>query len=253
MLHLRRLLLIGALCLGALGTSATAAAEDPDKRALELFDKGKAAYRQGQFEEAIRFLREAYDLKAEPVLLYNLARAYEGKGLLGEAADTYDRYLATAGDIPDRGAITKKVETLRALIAERAAKPKDEPSEPPPRPDPKPTPAPAADTPSPSPAPWIVAAFGAAGLGVGGVLGGLALSRNDDAAGAPSQAETAELRADAEDLALGSTISLAVGGAILAAGVVWGIVDVTVLSAPAEQPSVSVRVGPGALQTTLRF
>src|SRR5687768_16378204 len=50
------------------------------KRARELFKKSDESYRAGRFQEAIDLLSEAFRLDPKPVLLYNIARAYEGLG-----------------------------------------------------------------------------------------------------------------------------------------------------------------------------
>lgn len=233
----------------ALAQGDEAAAE----QALQLFDQSKVAYQNGKFDEAIDLLKAAYRLSPEPVLLYNLARAYEGKGMLREAADEYARYLETPGEIPDRGAIEAKVKTLREL-ADKQEQPTEPPPDPvPPPPEPVPPPPPPEDEgESINPVPWVIAGVGAVGVGVFGVLGGVALGKNSDAEVAPSQQEVADTRASAEDLALGATIALIVGGVALGAGVGWGIFDLTTADEPGEV-SLRLDVGPGALRATGRF
>ncbi len=56
-------------------------------RALALFELSGEKYRAGDFEGAVELLTEAYDLFPEPVILYNLARAYEGMGESVRARD----------------------------------------------------------------------------------------------------------------------------------------------------------------------
>ena len=84
--------------------------------------------------------------------------------------------------------------------------------------------------------------MGAAGLTIGGVLGALAKAKEDEVRDAESQLATEEPIEQGERFALAANVSFAVGGALFAAGVVWGVVDVTVLSAP--ESAVSVRLGP---------
>ena len=96
------------------------------ERAAELFEASAEAYRTGGFAEAARLLEEAYALHPLPVILYNLARAYESDGEYARAIQAYERYLADDPDASDRGAIERRIETLRAQVAlaeEAAASP----------------------------------------------------------------------------------------------------------------------------------
>lgn len=226
-------------------------------KALELYEQGKAAYSAGKFSESIALIEEAYALEPAPVLLYNLARAHEAKGALAKAVEAYERYLATEEDVPDRGGIEEKVAVMKRRIEERErlARERDEALKkehddelkrravvPPPP-----------EESAPSPWPWVVAGIGGAGLVSGAVTGALALSRDNDARVADSQAQTVTLRDEAETLSLASTISFIAGGVILGAGVTWGIVDVTVLGGEADTPKVTVRAAPGSAHVVLTF
>lgn len=221
-------------------------AKDEAARATALFDEGAAHYRAGRFSEAIARFTEAYDLVPEPVLLFNLAKAHEGKGDLPAAITAYERYLKEATDLSDRGAIVARVETLRAQLAarsslerraederrrrERAEREKER---------------------SPSPVPWIIAGGGAAGLVTGIALGAFASGREDDAIAAPTQAAAADLRDEAQGFATGANVAFAIGSALLAGGVTWGVVDVVLSGGsdaspePSEPVAVRLRVGPG--------
>jgi hypothetical protein len=70
-----------------------------------------------------------------------------------------------------------------------------------------------------------VASVGAGGLVSGGVLGSLALSKNDEAEVAPSQQQAFDLRSSAESFATASTALFVIGGVVLAGGVTWGIIE----------------------------
>ena len=223
-------------------------------RALDLFERGKAAYREGRFEEAVTLLTEAYALEPAPVLLYNLARAQEGLGAFAEAIEAYERYLAAEKEIPDRGAIEQKITSLRRTLEEREAlaRERDEAKR---REAATPAPGPAVPTEpdSASPWPWVAAAVGAGSTIAGAVLGGLALSRNDEAEAAPSQREAALARDAAEGLALGSTVLFVVGGVVAAGGLVWGVVDVATLGGPdgSEPAKVSLSFGPTSFTVSI--
>jgi tetratricopeptide (TPR) repeat protein len=231
---------------------------EEEARALELFERAVALYREGEFTESATLLREAYSLHEEPVLLYNLARALEGDGDYPAAIDAYQRYLDTAGEIPDRGAIERKLETLRANVAERARLGRFDET--------------VGETPEGregeattdggggggesgggggggvSPIPWIVAGVGAVGLGVSGILGGMALGAHDAALTAPSQAETDAEQRRAQDLAVATNITLIASAVVLAAGVTWGVIDLSSSSSREDRDvAARVRVGLGTI------
>lgn len=208
----------------ASSASAQPATDDATRaRALELFRASDAKYKTGQFEDAAQLLRASYDLYPEPLILYNLGRALEGMGDFAGAVEQYERYLATATDIPDRGAIERRITTLRAQLAT------DHTTE-----AATPTSVPITDT-TPSddvaPArgrrwlPWVIAGSGAVIVGVGGVLGVMSDSRHDDAVNEPIQAEAEKLQDRAETLATAANVMFVIGGAATIGGVVWGVVQ----------------------------
>jgi tetratricopeptide (TPR) repeat protein len=181
----------------AISSAPASAGEAEQKQALELYAKGKEAYKEGRFEDAVKLIDAAYALHPEPVLLYNLARAHEGLGDFPKAIAAYEKYLTTEKQIADRGAIEQKVTSLKRTVEEQArlARERDEalkakagaerPQDPkePPR-----DPAKEGDSRGPSPWPWTIAALGAGGLVAGGVLGGLALLQERRGRGGPDPA-----------------------------------------------------------------
>lgn len=74
-------------------------------------------------------------------------------------------------------------------------------------------------------APWIVAGGGAALVITGAALAAVAASRRDGAASQPTGQLVFDDQRSAQQLALGANISFGVGGAILGAGVIWGLVE----------------------------
>jgi tetratricopeptide (TPR) repeat protein len=246
---------------GALSASTSDADAKDKAEALALFEQGRAAYRDGQFAESVKLFTKAYALQPEPVLLYNLARSEEGLGDYPAAVDAYERYLVQAKDVKDRGSIEQRVATLRKSIEEkqRLAHERDEAERA------KQQAAksgegtggePAPQVSSPSPWPWALFGVGAAGVVVGGILGGVALSKNGNADSAASQLEASDGRSSAEGLALGSTIALIAGGTIAGVGLIWGIADVASSSGepePAPAATVSLSAGLGAASLVVRY
>jgi tetratricopeptide (TPR) repeat protein len=214
-------LLVAVAALSA--TRPAFAQGEADSRAVKLFKESAELYKQGRFREAVDLLEEAHRLKPEPVLLYNLARAYEGLGDTTRALAAYQSYLAAEPGTPDKGAIETRIATLKRQLEERRAlEARGEAAE---RDQPSPSPSPAEPR-SPSPLPWIVAGVGAAGVGAGVVFGLLANSKHDDTANAESGLAATELQADAERFATIANVALVAGGVLCVGGVVWGVIDV---------------------------
>lgn len=179
-----------------------------DSRALELFEQSAQAYREGRFQEAVDKLLEARRYKAEPVLLYNLGRAYEALGRPSDAADAYAKYLEEEPEASDRKAIEGRIATLRGQANELAAARRDPNSS-------------RDESAGLTAVPWIVVGVGAASLAAGGVLGILANAKHDDAVADPVQASAVEKQDSAEGLARAATVTLIAGGVIAAMGLAW--------------------------------
>jgi len=123
-----------ALCLCA-GTALA----DERLEARRHFRNGMSLIAQGQFDQGIAELQEAYTIKPHPNVLYNIARAYLDAGRSAEALDWYRRYLAA--NPPDSDSVRATIAKLEATVkAAEAANPT-----PPNTPAPAPQAVPAAD------------------------------------------------------------------------------------------------------------
>jgi tetratricopeptide repeat protein len=176
----------------------------PDERARELFLRGDRLYAEGNYDEAIVALKEAYDLSHRPALLFNIANAYERLGRYEEALLYLNQYAPSAPD-HQQHIVLKRIRALELRAEERRRQ--DHPSATPTAP---PARAPATSaarestsaagahldaSPSPLPSPEAEAAkrqsllgyaIGGAGLvaiGVGTVFGVSASSLRSDAEG----------------------------------------------------------------------
>jgi tetratricopeptide (TPR) repeat protein len=266
MLRARELLslaVVTALALpgSAVGQPTPPPSGDPSakKQALDLFAQSDKAYKAGEFERAAQLLRDAYTLFPEPILLYNLARALEGVGDFQGAIDQYQQYLASATDVGDRGAIERRIDTLRTQLADKAKREaaaqqadKDRQA------------ALAAAEKAErdrrrskrSILPWVTLGVGVVVVAGGAGMGVLANQKHDDAIGEPIQAEAAHLQDTAESYALGANIMFVAGGAIALGGVIWAIVDRRKHSgdaAPATATSTRLLVGPSSIGVAWSF
>jgi tetratricopeptide (TPR) repeat protein len=266
--------------------TASVAAAGADKRtqAVQLAEDSEKAYKAGHFEQAVELLRKAHELYPEPTLLYNLGRALEGMGDARNAVAAYERYLRDAKQIDDRGAIERRVATLKAQIA-REPKPKSpgndtqppQPDQHPPQPDqhppqpsggetiPPPTP-PGHDDPLPPRAvpsggadrgdtgesdslsflPWITMGTGSAIVLTGALYGWRASTNHNAAFDEPSQQRALALQNAATHDASIANVMFAVGGAIVIGGAAWEFLAWRQRDRPPAQ-TLRVKVAPGGL------
>ncbi|MBS2013425.1 MAG: tetratricopeptide repeat protein [Deltaproteobacteria bacterium] len=251
-------IVLAAVLIGA--TERPASAEPRGQaqgRALDLFEQGAKAYREGRFQDAVDLLLEARKLKSEPVLLYDLGRAYEALGKPVEAADAYEQYLREDPRAADRRAIEGRIATLRGQAAEleraraapappRASQSDGARAAAPVGPEKEPE--------SPSVVPWVLLGTGLAVLGGGLVVGAAASSKHDAAVAEAKQAAAADLQSSAETLATASTITIIAGGVIAAAGLAWlGVRAFSATPAPASARGLRIVPGLGELVVGGRF
>ena len=248
------------ICLVAWAQAASAA--NPAKQAsgvpaaraeaLGLYHQGERAYELGHFDEAITLLARAYALSSEPVLQYDLARAYEGKGDLEAAARGYASYLSTQADIPDRAAIERRVATVRAQIDERVRLQREAAEA-------------RARAAALRPAPPVhPVALGGRGRGGGRRAGGrwIRRSRGGWCTTEAGESSRSQVDADADNAtahrwATAATVSWIAGGALAAGGLVFWYVDRKTSSQDdrpdAEAPRMAIVVGPSFAGVQGRF
>lgn len=237
-------LLFAALLVGSLPTPALAQSAAQEARAKELFENGKILYEEGQYDEAVVAWKAAYDLSPQPLLLFNMANAYERLGRYTEALDALNRYRALA-PAEERDTLERRIRNIEDRLAElreRAATGS--------------TSDPLMDATGsqmtittsgsksrggggggearpPHPAGVILIGVGAGGLAAGAVLGTLARQERAEAE-ALCVASGDDLLCPAEakeyidrdrNLSLGGDIAFIAGGAALGAGVIILVVD----------------------------
>lgn len=251
------------LSLVAFGTTPAHAqdGDDADARARELYENGARLYDEGLYEDAIAAWKAAHDLSERPLLLYNIANAYERIGKYQEALDHLNRYRALAPS-SERETLERRMRNIeRRLEEEKANQPATTTTEPtdtgPSMTVTKTTPV--RSTAGPHPAGIGLVVGGGVGLALGGVFGGLALRERasaralctEVATGDPLCPSEAKAHTDADrQWSLGGDIAFIAGGAALGAGVI-------VLIASATQPDkqalrLTPSVGPGGAAVLLQ-
>jgi tetratricopeptide (TPR) repeat protein len=208
-------------------------ANPPSESSLQ-FEKGKAAYRLGEFDEAIAAFREGYRLKPDPVFLYNIALAYRGKEDFEKAIFFYQSYLREAPNAHNRAQVEAKIEELGRAVEEKRRAAESPPKTPLSPDGAVPDSTPAEVTPAPQPVETrrkptlLIVGSVVGGLGVVSVVAGALLLANASATQAdideasamhlPWTDELADRDAAARRNSTLGVIAVGAGGTMLVAG-----------------------------------
>lgn len=109
---------IGGVWLVLLALSTFARADDLAK-AKEHYRNATRSYELGAYDDAIKEYAEAYRLKDDPAILYNMAQAHRLAEHHAEALRLYRMYLIKVPDAPNRAEVASKIETLQKLIEDQ--------------------------------------------------------------------------------------------------------------------------------------
>lgn len=117
---LAQVLLAAGLVRGAEGPVAAAApgaGGSADAEVAEHVALGHRLYQRGQYQEAVAEFRRAYEVRADPRFLYEIAESYRQLGATDQALFYYDRYLAGSPAALDRDVVEDRVVELESLRA----------------------------------------------------------------------------------------------------------------------------------------
>jgi tetratricopeptide (TPR) repeat protein len=239
-----------AIALIALGSSIAFAQSDADEdflaggaddEAHALFAAGEVAYREGRYENALHYFRQAYDLSHRPVLLYNIGAAADRLRRDDETIAAFEQYLAEIPDASNRGEVEARLSVLRRARDEAAR------VEPPPiETEAHETVPPPVRSEGPGPWPWVTLGAGAAVAIVGAILLGLAVADVSTVENAPLHSTWAAVEGAydrAEPMSIAGATLLGLGGAVMIGGLVWGIAG----GGGASEQRMTLRVLPGGL------
>ena len=222
---LRNLVVLSAvvLCQGegrlALFQGASAAEPPPaavgtapasnDDEAQRLADQAVAAYEKGDYPNAATLFKQAHALRADPTLLYNLAKIYEKMNDPQQAVEYYRRYLvADSTDAKLRARAETRVRVLSETTGVRDSGPTTPPVK-------RKAAAPGGTL------LWsgvAVAAVGVAGLAVGIGLDAASSSEYSTFSGTVDELDKRASRDRAQSLSTGALAGYVVGGVLLAGG-----------------------------------
>lgn len=88
-----------------------------EAEARSRFELGVSLYHQGRAEEALVEFQRAHEISGRPEFYYNIYLCHRDAGQIREAATSLASYLAESGDVPNRGLLERRLETLREQIA----------------------------------------------------------------------------------------------------------------------------------------
>jgi hypothetical protein len=209
-----------ALLLLAQTAQTAQAQEDPFR---QLVTAGVEAYRQKKYDVAVEKFEAAYELRAEPELIYNVARSREKQLQRKIAVEKYEQFLTLPGTTAELR--QKAMLSLEALRGEQEIMSRNTEKRAPEPPAPlvvtQPQPAPEKLTGSaPRTLEWSLIGGGAGAILVGAVFGGVALTKRNSFESTTDAAAKAELRDDAQRNA---TIGDIVGGIGLTSAAVGAV------------------------------
>ncbi len=98
-----------------LSVPALAQTAEDEEQAKALYSQGEEAYAEEEFEQALKYWGAAYDLSGRPLILYNMASAYEKLGRYPEAIEALDEYWRFAPE-SERGIIERRIKSLEAKL-----------------------------------------------------------------------------------------------------------------------------------------
>lgn len=220
---------------------------DPDARARALYQRGDLAYSEGRLEEAIDDFRAAYELSGRPLLLFNIANAFERLGSYRSTVDALRRYREVAPEA-ERSTLDRRIDSLEQRIEERDRR--GRPAPPPPI--------------EPNLLPTTILAIGAGVTVLSGVAFAIAATvARDDAREHCVELDRGlicDQRADAalardEAFSLTADILFGVGAAAAVGAIVWWLVEVNQPSEtpPETAPTVDILASPDHAQLRLQL
>jgi hypothetical protein len=119
MKRFRTLALAGCLLATSGAAAQTSSSEGPKARATALTRDGARAYQAGNYAAALTRFQEAYAVFPSPRLLFNLGQCYGRVDRYVEATESYERFLASAGNAPAsaRTEAERSLEQMRDKVA----------------------------------------------------------------------------------------------------------------------------------------
>jgi tetratricopeptide (TPR) repeat protein len=259
--------------LASFAMARPAQAEPKGKQSAEShYNKGMTAYNLGHFQEAIEEFEKAYEIRSEPIFLYNIAQSHRQSGNPQRAIFFYRRYVDADPSSKKRAEVEKRIADMQAELdaqKEREAAATTPPAtvvappmatQPLPAPVPQPTlaerkPPTVAD--SSQGRGLRIGGIVAAGVGVAGAVTGVVLilhgnSLHDESIAAGSQFDSSKFDSAKTFRTMG-WVAVGVGAAAVATGVTLYILGARASSEPSVSIAPIVASGTGGAAVFGRF
>jgi hypothetical protein len=91
----------------------------PDAKYEARIGAGRKAYSRGDYEGAIEEFKAAFDIKANPSALYNIAKSYEKMARYDEAIEHFQQYLDLDPKASDRSDVEETIKRLKKALKEK--------------------------------------------------------------------------------------------------------------------------------------
>jgi hypothetical protein len=114
-----------SLCACLIVLGGRALAQDDVATARQHFEAGTRAFNVGEFDNAAKEYREAYKLKPDPSILYNVAQSYRLAKNTEQALFFYRSYLRNSTDVSHRQEVEGRIRTLEEQVKQQQAPPND--------------------------------------------------------------------------------------------------------------------------------
>ena len=105
----------------AFGAGLAHADKKTDAEAKRLYLEGTKAYSLGDFPKAIESYKRAFDVKPDPVLLYNIAQAYRLSSDFGQSLFFYKSFLRNMPDAANREEVEGRISEMESAMAKQKA------------------------------------------------------------------------------------------------------------------------------------
>lgn len=99
------------------GGSPSKADEELKAKVKKLFEDGMVQYDLRRFDAAIALFEKAFEMRPDPVFLYNIAQAHRMAGRAADAVAFYRNYLRKAPDAPNAGDVRGWIAQLEKTAA----------------------------------------------------------------------------------------------------------------------------------------
>jgi tetratricopeptide (TPR) repeat protein len=108
---------VAVIVLALAGSTAARADASADARAK--FERGSTLYDLGKYVEAAHAYEEAYQIKNDPALLFNIGQAYRLGGDNVQALRAYRAFLRRVPDTPNRPDVERHIANLQRIVDEQ--------------------------------------------------------------------------------------------------------------------------------------